>query len=87
MPGAVGENLTVAGVDWTSLRPGARLRAGSALLELSFPAVPCAKQARWFTDGDFDRLRHDQHPQWARWYAWVREPGSLRAGDVVTVQP
>ena len=86
-PGAVGENLTLSGIDWRTLRPGTRVRAGSALVEVSFPATPCHKQARWFTDRDFSRLSHEQHPAWARWYAWVREPGVVRAGDPVVVQP
>ena len=86
-PGAAGENLTVAGVDWSSLRPGARLRVGTALAEVSFSAVPCAKQARWFTDGDFRRIDHDRNPHWTRWYAWVREPGEVSRSDTVVVQP
>jgi MOSC domain-containing protein YiiM len=85
--GSVGENLTVDGIDWLSLRPGTLLRAGTALLEVSLPAIPCHKQARWFTDGDFTRLAYEQHPDWARWYAWVREPGTVRADDPVVVQP
>ena len=59
----------------SALRPGARLRVGSSLLELSFPAIPCEKQARWFDDHDFSRLAYENNPQWTRWYAWVREPG------------
>ncbi len=86
-PGAAGENLTLTGIDWSSLRPGARLRVGTALAEVSFPAIPCAKQTRWFADGDFSRIGHDANPQWTRWYAWVREPGVVHAGDPVTVQP
>jgi MOSC domain-containing protein YiiM len=86
-PGTVGENLTLTGIDWPTLRPGSRLRIGTALLEVSFPATPCHKQARWFSDGDFSRLEYDQHPEWVRWYAWVREPGAVRADDVVVVQP
>jgi MOSC domain-containing protein YiiM len=86
-PGAAGENLTLAGLDWTRLRPGARLRLGTALAELSFPAVPCAKQARWFADGDFTRISHERNPPRTRWYAWVREPGEVRTEDAVVVQP
>jgi MOSC domain-containing protein YiiM len=86
-PGAAGENLTLAGLDWRSLQPGARLRVGTALAEVSFPAIPCAKQTRWFADGDFDRISHDRNPQWTRWYAWVREPGVVGAGDPVVLQP
>jgi MOSC domain-containing protein YiiM len=86
-PGSAGENLTLSGVDWATLRPGTRLRVGSALTELSFPATPCAKQTRWFADGDFRRIGHDRNPQWTRWYGWVREPGVVQPGDAVVVQP
>jgi MOSC domain-containing protein YiiM len=86
-PGCAGENLTLAGIDWRSLRPGSRLRVGTALAEISFPAVPCGKQARWFADGDFSRIAHERNPQWVRWYAWVREPGQVHPGDVAAVQP
>lgn len=83
--GSVGENFTIEGLEWTTLRPGARLRVGSSLLEVSYPAVPCQKQAQWFTDGDFTRLAYENNPQWTRWYAWVREPGSVATGDEVLI--
>ena len=86
-PGAAGENLTLAGLDWSTLRPGARLRVGTALAELSFPAIPCAKQTRWFSDGDFSRINHTRNPHWTRWYAWVREPGVVHPGDAAALQP
>lgn len=84
-PGSVGENVTIEGLDWSTLRAGARLRAGSTLLELSFPAVPCQKQAQWFADGGFGRLAYERNRSWARWYAWVREPGSVATGDEVRI--
>lgn len=79
--------MTLAGIDWASLRPGARLRADGALAELSFPATPCAKQTQWFADGDFGRIDHDRNPHLTRWYAWVREAGDVSPGDRVVVQP
>jgi MOSC domain-containing protein YiiM len=85
--GAAGENLTLTGIDWATLRPGSRLRVGTALAELSYPAVPCQKQARWFSDGDFNRISHDRSPNWTRWYAWVREPGEVEPRDSVVLQP
>jgi MOSC domain-containing protein YiiM len=85
--GSAGENLTISGIEWGSLRPATRIRAGSALLELSFPAVPCHKQRRWFRDEDISRISHDLNPHLARWYAWVREPGLVRPGDAVVVRP
>jgi MOSC domain-containing protein YiiM len=84
--GCVGENFSLTGVDWPTLRPGARLRIGTALVELSFPAVPCKKQTGWFTDGDFTRIAYENNPQWVRWYGWVREPGEVATGDDVLVQ-
>jgi MOSC domain-containing protein YiiM len=55
------------------------------LAELSFPAVPCAKQTRWFHDGDFQRIAYERNPQLVRWYAWVREPGDVATADAVAV--
>lgn len=40
-PGSAGENLTVSGLPWARIRPGALIDAGSCQLEISFPAVPC----------------------------------------------
>ena len=85
-PGATGENVTVAGIDWASLRPGARLLVGEVLCELSAWATPCRKIDAWFT-GRSDRILHDTHPGWSRVYAWVLEPGTIRTGDEVLVEP
>jgi MOSC domain-containing protein YiiM len=82
--GCAGENLTVSGIEWTDMRPGARLRIGSALAEISFPATPCAKQSRWFHDRDFGRIDFDRNPHLTRWYAWVREPGEVAPGDAIS---
>jgi MOSC domain-containing protein YiiM len=85
-PGSAGENLTLRGVDWGTLRPGALIWAGQVLLELSFPATPCRKQAQWFSDGDFSRIAHEVNPRWARWYGWVRAPGEVHPGERIIVQ-
>jgi MOSC domain-containing protein YiiM len=84
-PGRAGENLTVAGLDWATLRAGTALRVGSALIEISWPAIPCHHQTQWFTDGDFSRISHEDNPGSARWYAWVRRPGAVEVGDEVEV--
>jgi MOSC domain-containing protein YiiM len=67
--------------------PGTIVRAGAALLEISSYAIPCAKNAGWFTDGDFDRLHHERSPGRSRIYAWVLAPGEVRPGDAVLVEP
>lgn len=83
--GAAGENLTLRGLDWNALRAGSILEIGAVRCRLSAAAVPCAKNAQWFTDGAFDRILHSLHPGSSRWYAAVLQPGEVRAGDGVRV--
>jgi MOSC domain-containing protein YiiM/uncharacterized damage-inducible protein DinB len=85
--GSAGENVTVAGIEWRTIRPGTQLLIGDVLAEVSAWAVPCKKNAAWFSDRDFNRMSHDRHPGWSRAYAWVREPGTIRQGDPVVVEP
>ena len=40
-PGALGENLLIAGLPLGELRPGARLRVGPAVLEITETRKPC----------------------------------------------
>lgn len=86
-PGSAGENITVSGIEWATLRPGTQLLVGDVLAELSAWAEPCKKNAQWFADGDFRRMQHARHPGWSRAYAWVREPGTIRTGDPVVIEP
>lgn len=86
-PGRTGENLTLSGLDWAALRPGVRLRVGEAVAELAIPAAPCAQNAQWFLGGDFMRMDNERHPGSSRWYASVLEPGPVRPGDEVVVEP
>jgi hypothetical protein len=85
--GAAGENITISGIDWTTLRTGVQLLVGDVLAEVSAYSTPCAKNAAWFADRDHRRIDHDRHPGWSRVYAWVREPGTIRAGDAVVIEP
>jgi MOSC domain-containing protein YiiM len=85
--GAAGENITLSGIDWPSLRAGAVLQIGSVRCQLSAPAEPCSKNRRWFSDRDVSRIDHGVHPGWSRWYASVVGTGSIATGDAVTVEP
>jgi len=85
-PGSAGENITIAGLDWAALAPGQVLAIGGAVVELTFPAVPCKKNAPWFKDGEIRRMSHSAHPGWSRWYARVLEGGRLATGDPVDVR-
>lgn len=83
--GATGENITIAGLEWGALVPGARLHLGTdVLLEVTSYCTPCRKIAGAFADGGFSRLQHGQHPGRSRLYARVLAGGRLALGDAVT---
>lgn len=85
--GSTGENLTLQGLDWSSVRPGVQLLVGSALLEVTMYAIPCQKNARWFTDGRFRRIAHEVSPGTSRVYARVVVDGLVVPGDAVLLEP
>lgn len=87
VPGSIGENLTIASVDWLLIRPGARLSIGDVLLEITKPANPCHKIRPSFSDRNSDRVSEKLHPGWSRWYARVLTEGAVKAGDAIVVQP
>ncbi len=83
-PGASGENLTLAGVDWSTVGPGDRFRIGEQVeLEVMSYTTPCKFNAQWFSDGGFNRISHKRHPGWSRVYAKVLREGLVRKGDAV----
>lgn len=89
-PGAMGENLTTRGLARRDLRPGMRLRAGGALIEVTQLRRPCSsldvygpgiKAGIWrsgITPGD---------PAWglSGFYCSVVRPGVVRANDIILV--
>jgi MOSC domain-containing protein YiiM len=84
-PGAAGENLTLSGLDWGRLGPGAELRVGEVRLRITDYTKPCQKIAACFEDGDFERTSQAHHPGWSRLYASVLAGGTVRIGDLVEV--
>ena len=84
--GAAGENVTIRGLDWATVRAGVRLRIGEALAECSLFALPCRFNAEWFVGRDFNLMHHHRGPV-SRIYARVLEPGAVRAGDAVILEP
>lgn len=85
-PGNAGENITIGRLDWAALRGGHVLRIGGVVCQLSAQAIPCAKNNRWFADGNAQQIHHERRPAWTRWYASVLEPGEIVVGDAVTVE-
>jgi MOSC domain-containing protein YiiM len=85
-PGAVGENVTLAGLDWSALAPGTVLDLGDEVrLEIASYTSPCRTIAAYFTDAQFKRISEERHPGWSRLYARVLRPGTLTVGDPVRV--
>ncbi len=85
-PGATGENLTIAGLDWPSLKPGMRLRLGAEVeIELTSYVTPCRTIAAAFRDEAFTVISEKLHPGRARLYARVLHPGAIHIGDPVVV--
>jgi MOSC domain-containing protein YiiM len=84
VPGAIGENVTVQGLDWSAVVPGCCLRLGqSVLLQVTRYTSPCMNITRAFGDGDFARVSQKRHPGWSRVYARVLATGSIQPGDPV----
>ena len=85
-PGSVGENVTVAGLDWKALGPGSRLALGDeVIVEISSYAGPCQTIAGSFVGGKFKRISQKIHPGESRLYARVLQTGRLEAGQKVKV--
>lgn len=81
-PGFFGENLTVSHW-WPTLRIGDRLQAGDLLLEITAPRIPCSTLAARVGDKLFPKAFVKAERCGA--YARVLQPGSLQAGDALSV--
>jgi MOSC domain-containing protein YiiM len=83
-PGALGENLTVAGLDWPRVQPDDFFRLGPVVLvQITRFTSPCRSVRAAFLDGAYARVSQERHPGWSRVYARVLVPGEIAAGDPV----
>ena len=88
-PGTVGENLTVEGLDWALVRPGARLVVGDGdgvELEIVSYTTPCSTIRDSFAKLEFRRIKQEDHPGESRVYARVLREGLVRRGDPVKLR-
>jgi MOSC domain-containing protein YiiM len=85
--GALGENVTIAGLSWEVVRPGVRLRLGCVEVEVTGFASPCSKLAGAFLDARFTRVGQKVNPGWSRVYVRVLGEGALTVGDPVVLLP
>jgi len=84
-PGAVGENLTIRGLDWPALAEETVLDVGEARLQLTKRVEPCNQIAGAFAGRQFKRIQPKRVPDQTRWYARVLREGTVRTGDAVRV--
>ena len=85
--GTIGENVTLSGVDWDLMVPGARVELGDVRLELTGYASPCETIAGSFSKGQFVRVSQKLHPGWSRVYARVLIEGDVEVGAAARVAP
>ena len=81
VPGFFGDNLTIEGIDEEDVLIGDRFRAGTALLEVSQPRIPCFKLGLRMGDPGF--LKPFLASGRTGFYLRVIEEGELAAGDPV----
>jgi MOSC domain-containing protein YiiM len=85
-PGAVGENVTIAGLDWNELQPRVRLALGDEVeVELTTYTKPCNTILPYFVDGNFHRINQQLHPGYSRIYARILRNGTVRVGQAVKI--
>jgi MOSC domain-containing protein YiiM len=75
--GTTGENLTLAGLDWSLMVPGATLRIGEAEVEITAYAAPCRTIAGSFIGRRMGRISEVKHRGWSRVYARVHADGAV----------
>lgn len=85
-PGAVGENITIAGLDWNQIVPGVRLELGDeVLVEVTSYTTPCNTIPAFFVEGNYARISQKANPGYSRVYARVLKEGKLKIGQNVRV--
>jgi MOSC domain-containing protein YiiM len=83
-PGALGENLTLGGLEWAEIQPDHFFRLGEeVLIQITRFTSPCVNVRAAFLDGVYARVSQQRHPGWSRVYARVLVPGDITTGDPV----
>lgn len=82
-PGTFGENLTLRGIDVSGALIGERWRAGSAVVRVTSPRVPCYKLALKMADAAF--VRRFAHALRPGAYLAIVEEGDVAADDAVEI--
>jgi MOSC domain-containing protein YiiM len=92
-PGALGENLTIGGLDRTQFRPGQQYRVGDAIIEITKPRQPCKTIGVYgagIQKAVYDEKVKAGDPSSPRWglagfYALVVQPGRVSQGAPIAL--
>ena len=83
LPGTFGENLTVRGLPSAALQIGDQLKMANLELQITAPRIPCNTLAARMADPGFAKaFIKAERPGF---YAKVLKPGTVAAGDEVTL--
>jgi MOSC domain-containing protein YiiM len=85
VPGALGENLTLAGVVESDVFIGDVLRFPNCALAVSGPRFPCFKFNAAMGFAHAAKLMVQSG--WCGWYFSVRETGTIATGESFTIEP
>ena len=83
IPGSFGENLVATGMSEANLCIGDIVNIGSAVLQVTQPRKPCYKLNFVFEQPTISKFVQDHGM--AGWFYRVLVPGTISAGDVMTV--
>lgn len=91
--GALGENITTAGLDRRTIRLGQRYRVGELIVEITKVRRPCDQLSPYgegIQKAVFDaevKAGNTASPVWglSGFYAAVVKPGTLRPGDAISL--
>jgi MOSC domain-containing protein YiiM len=83
-PGSFGENLTTSGLPVTDAPVGSLWRIGTAVLRVRVPRIPCGTFAHWLGERRWEKRFTAAARPGA--YLAVASPGTLQAGDEITVE-
>lgn len=82
IPGSIGENLSVSGMNDQTVCIGDVYQIGSVTVEVSAPRAPCSKISQRFGIKSLDRFVGNQGI--TGWYYRIKQPGNIISGDSVS---
>jgi MOSC domain-containing protein YiiM len=84
VPGSIGENITVEGMNDNNVRIGDVYKMGEVMVQVGSPRVPCNKISQRYEIPNLDRFVN-QHSI-TGWYYRVLQTGVIRVGDTVELE-